>query len=561
MKNEMMGFKRSSVQYYTALLLLVVLLHCCTEVCGEESISIVPRQLRSFSPSRVNPESVGPWPFGGSKEDDRSFYAEEDNRAAAWDAWKVLMQAEELRNKRRNAKPTGDNTNNAVGQTLSKLQKSPFQLATNKEYFTDRRMGRRTMEFFAITGKNTTTQEEKLKAFLKMSAKMIESIQPFREALSATNDTTTLEFHYTWLLENALSYAVFNEVSTPLTRFFSPAVLPPVIVMDHKILTAMTKEVQTYQYNLRMLRTASKETDVDAVEAANEVLSQLNFNINSVDMLAKESKRLIEVVQHLAQPLVEQLSSHLADKLTALEHAIRHNDEATEAKRLEQKAMLKEKALLVPIQHRVMMTTKDYNTATYKHQLITPHSFIVSLAVITKFRLGLFTGFTDLDSITMPVDTTVPFIGFLQKELLAYVRPFALSWCVCFFIFLVLAEVRHDLIVAGIKRRDTRDESSKEEFINKLKSTRRWLTVIFFTGFLVLLLLGAFWVYSFFQSPAVPTLSEVYLLATPKQRQYLLFSGGFSFVAYMSLLAVERLHSIVRRTPSVVKKADIKKKQ
>eukprot|EP00796_Vickermania_ingenoplastis_P004922 gene4922-3534_t len=520
-----------------------------------ETIRVVRSQVHSSGPG---PQPVGPWPFGVTREQDRAFYRFEDQRHAAWEEWKgFLLQEEELAKKRRSSSAT--DVGKSRGQPLVSSLAQTTRII-NKDSFTDRQAARRRMELLRVITKNTSTLDYKLRTYKALTAKSFDLIQPPAIFPNASlRENNTLESQYVWFLENAFAHTVVPPV---LRAGFSLIpdlhVLPPLMLMDNHVVDAMEKEVSGLRYNLKMLLVApAKESAAkEPAEAAaaelerNSVIDEINLQINQMNQIVGDSKRALKTVQILATPLFERLLEFLEKSIAEKDQQVRLNDEATEAKRQEAKALTKAKGALLAIQHYAILASKDITKATYHDQLISAHTFVLGLAMIAKYRLGLPSGFSDLDALPAMAGT-MPLVGVLQEELMEYIIwPFLVGAGISLVALLLIDEVWYFVVRRAIQSRDSLKKAVDRQ---ELRKQMRWgfhmywfMKAVLFAG-LPLGYLMLTW------SKGSLKWSEALAVALPAQRAAILFIGAVCYLVDLSVaLLISMAHQSFRSAPRVI---------
>lgn len=552
------------------------------------SASSVPRSTSSAR----QPFSDVSFVFGSSVEEAKKFFKREDDLSVAWNSWKrLLFQEEEEKKKRQQFSEANTVSNSLVPPTLGKLAittKLPF-----KSSFSDRQVARRNAKLLPPVNSSITLAiiEQKLSDFRATVQTIIDLIHPKQLAIVNASpvsvDTQALENRYDWLLHNSFSHVAeetsvasqqnakrtFTIASFSLPQHLSflftfpsfvPSVraLPSVMLMDSDVIESAEKELRSLRYNLKLLKVLPSLNESEKQNIRRKIDDEstaIDSLLHPVDVMLQNSKYTLNLIARLSSPYIKKVNPVLLHIIERNEKELLSNDEATEEKRKQAKELHKEKSALLHLQSHVLRSAGDIAKSQYRNTDISAHTFVVGLALVAKFRLGVSTGFEDLDMLSKEsLEDNLLFLGMLWEEFVALlVTPLAIATAVFTCIWFILQEIQKYYLVRKIRRRTV---ESNETRIQRTKGMRH--IVIFFLVAKAILFIFLPFLLIYMKNRQQPVkLWEIIFYATPSIRfQFGVFFVAFYLLLFLTLHLLGVLYESVRPLPLVNSQADKKKK-
>lgn len=366
------------------------------------------------------------------------FYGKNDH-IEAWSRWKTILLNDEIEDKRKKSEALGgkdgSGANGEVKVFLAKLSKSTKMVRGG--YFSDRNIARQRVEILRQLMDNTTHSQVKLESIDSHSSLM-------RSALSVSNMfspealqlSTSLENRYQWITTQVFPHTLFtlerydNDTTvetSPIRQFLEKTfpwlfLLPDVIPLDESAGELLKKEAQSMRFNLKLVGGFNKSTGKDSetvynATSQNALIASINEKLKAIDRIMELKERAFAVVEALAYPYVIQLDQYILNRLQDIEAEMVKNDEATKEKRQLGKELAKERSALLALQAPILYASSDFAKVHYeKDAMLSPHSFVVGLAIVAKFRFGEPSGFFDLDNAPLPSSIGVPELGMMTEE-------------------------------------------------------------------------------------------------------------------------------------------------
>ncbi|KEG14976.1 putative 3-transmembrane protein A13 [Trypanosoma grayi] len=375
-----------------------------TDDVTDEVVLLTPKKMHS----RVAVQTIpGFWPHGGHRDEDASFFDEEDT---AYEQWLIDKKHKQQQKQQQRQEAEGERRQGSAAGRSRRSSLGDFSQASIKARADARRKRLREL--------NNYTNLKPMWDIIYSDADHVRELltESFLFSPNVTTERTS-EGQYLSLLRDAFSHTVRNMTTekgrTWVTEFIFA--LPYPMLLEGEAVERLEREMRSIQEDLRRVEVVwrsrnvtmganENNNDTDTLSrnkgpSTNTTATEIREALREAEMVLSSSRRAHQMVLALAAPMLPHIRDKIAVRLQEVEAKIVSNDESTAVLRQELKTLTKAKKSLKTTKEQIAKVDRQLRKAVYSNTLLPKDAFITALALIARVRLGRYTGLEGVDSI------------------------------------------------------------------------------------------------------------------------------------------------------------------